>query len=78
MMGNFGNPFDSGKATHTPTAQIKLPLLDGTFCRNIVFDNTTSHSIEDKVERCDGAPNAASPPSPPSGNRRTQFSWGGR
>ena len=72
MMGNFGNPFDSGKATHGSTAQIKRPLLDGTFCRNIVFDNNTSHSITDKVERCDKVP------SQPKGKTRTQFSWGGR
>ena len=72
MMGNFGNPFYSGKATPGSTAQIKRPLLDGTFCRNIVFDNTTSHAIEDKVERCDKKADQ------PRGRTRTQFSWGGR
>ena len=72
MMGNFGNPFAVSKAPLTPTAQIKRPLLDGTFCRNIVFDNTTSHAIEEKVERCDKTA------SQPKVRVRTQFSWGGR
>ena len=72
MMENFGNPFSVSKAPLTSTAQIKRPLLDGTFCRNIVFDNTTSHAIEDKVERCDKKADQ------PRGKTRTQFSWGGR
>ena len=72
MMGNFGNPFAVSKAPLTPTAQIKRPLLDGTFCRNIVFDNVTSHAIEEKVERCDKKANQ------PKGRAKTQFSWGGR
>jgi hypothetical protein len=72
MMGNFGNPFNFSKAPQASTAQIKRPLLDGTFCRNIVFDNTTSHAIEDKVERCDKKADQ------PRGRTRTQFSWGGR
>lgn len=72
MMGNFGNPFAFSKAPLTPTAQIKRPLLDGTFCRNTVFDNNTSHAIEEKVERCDKTA------SQPKVRARTQFSWGGR
>ena len=72
MIGNLGNPFDSGKAADASTAQIKHPLLDGTFCRNIVFDNNTSNSISDKVERCDVLRNQ------PKSKTRSQFSWGGR
>lgn len=72
IMGNFGNPFVVSKAPLASTAQIKRPLLDGTFCRNIVFDNTTSHAIEEKVERCDKKA------SQQRGRERTQFSWGGR
>jgi hypothetical protein len=72
MMGNFGNPFAVSKAPLGQTAQIKRPLLDGTFCRNIVFDNTTSHAIEEKIERCDKKADQ------PKGRARTQFSWGGR
>ena len=80
VMGNFNfaNPFEPSKApTQHATAQIKRPLLDGTFCRNIVFDNTTSHAIEDKVERCDGAPKQQRAPvylyKAPA-----QFTWGGK
>lgn len=72
MIGNFGNPFVIDNAPLSSTAQIKRPLLDGMFCRNIVFDNTTSHAIEDKVERCDKKANQQ------RGKTRTQFSWGGR
>ena len=51
---HFGNPFTWGQTRRADaTAQIRRPLLDGTFCRNIVFDNNTSQSITDKVERCD-------------------------
>ena len=35
---------------------MKRPLLDGVFCRSIVFDNNTGQSVTDKVERCDGGP----------------------
>ncbi len=78
MMGNFASPFTAKKVpTQHATAQIKRPLLDGTFCRNIVFDNTTSHAIEDKVERCDGAPKPQRAPvylyKAPA-----QFTWGGK
>ncbi len=35
------------------TAKVRRPMLDGTFCRSIVFDNTSGQTVEDKVERCD-------------------------
>ena len=73
MMENYGNPFVLDKAPLGQTAQIKRPLLDGTFCRNIVFDNATSHAIEEKIERCD-----KKVVSQQRGKTRTQFSWGGR
>jgi hypothetical protein len=72
VMGNFGSPLNSAKAAAPgPTAQIRRPLLDGTFCRNIVFDNKTSQSITDKVERCDGEPTQ------PVIRARRQFTWRG-
>src|ERR1700690_535205 len=37
------------------TAKIRTPMLDGTFCHNLVFDNTTAQAVTDTVERCDGA-----------------------
>jgi hypothetical protein len=57
------------------TAQVRMPLLDGTFCRNIVLDNDTSLSIEDKIERCEQPSRKALVPATRS---KTQFSWGGR
>ena len=71
-MGNFSGQFDAKAAASRHTAQIKRPLLDGTFCRTTVFDNTTAQTIEDKVERC------ARAVSPPKSKTKTQFSWGGR
>jgi hypothetical protein len=73
MVGNFREPDRLEKSVaHGQTAQITRPLLDGTFCRHIVFDNTTAQSIEDKVERCE------QPDSKPRAKRKTAFSWGGR
>ena len=72
MIAKFGNPFAVSKAPAHATVQIKRPLLDRTFCRNTVFDNATSHAIEEKIERCDKKA------SQQRGKTRTQFSWGGR
>jgi hypothetical protein len=35
------------------TARITRHMLDGTFCRNSEFDNTSGYTIKDKVEPCD-------------------------
>lgn len=74
MMGNFGGQSSVAKVVPDDgrTALVKHRLLDGTFCRTIVFDNNTANSITDKVERCD------KPAEQPRGKIRTQFSWGGR
>ena len=74
MTGNFGGKFSVEKIVPGGghTAQFKRPLLDGTFCRTIVYDNNTANSLEDKVERCDKKATQ------PRGKERTQFSWGGR
>ena len=52
------------------TAKISRPMLDGVFCHNLVLDNQTGRSIEDKIVRCD-----ASNLIPSRG--QTQFIWGG-
>lgn len=54
------------------TALVKRPMLDGTFCRNVVYSNETSQAIEEKVEPCDQTKKQA------RGRTRTQFSWGGK
>lgn len=73
MSGTIRTHFNSDKArANGQTAQVRRPLLDGTFCRNIVFDNATAQTVEDKVERCDNAVGK------PQGKGRSQFSWGGR
>jgi hypothetical protein len=71
MIAKYGNPFVVGKAPASSTALIKRPLLDGVFCRNMVFDNATSHALEEKVERCEKPVERQVRP-------KTQFNWGGR
>lgn len=72
MLGSMRTKVSSDKIdTNHQIARVRRPLLDGTLCRNIVFDNKTSQTISDKVERCDltnGKPKV---------RRKTQFSWGG-
>jgi len=41
-------------AAFNKTGRTTRPLLDGTFCRNIVIDSKTSNTIDDRIERCDG------------------------
>lgn len=74
LIGNMRGPVVVEKSVPRDgrTARLRRPLFDGTFCCDIIFDNQTSESVEDKVERCD-----KSLP-PPRGRNRTQFSWGNR
>ena len=65
--------FNWGKSEEpSHIARIRRTMLDGTFCRNIVFDNTTAQSVTDKVERCDGGPKQPKVDYTPP----TQFKWG--
>jgi hypothetical protein len=67
----FDKLFSWGKTPEpAPTARIRRPLLDGVFCRNIVFDNKTSQAVSDKVERCDKVEPQK------RGRAPTQFTWG--
>jgi hypothetical protein len=50
--------------------RVTFPLLDGTFCRHILFDNVTAQALEDKVSECG---DEIVPPRP---GRRTRFNWG--
>ena len=72
MIGKFGNPFVVSKAPTNSTVQVKRPLLDRTFCRFTVFDNATSHAIEEKIVLCE------KPATQLKIKAQTQFSWGGR
>lgn len=72
MMGNIRTQVSADKPeANGQTARVRRPLLDGTLCRNIVFDNKTSQAISDKVERCDQGV------AKPKIRSKTQFSWGG-
>lgn len=46
-------------------------MLDGTFCRTVVFDNKSAETIYDKVALCDKSVRSSG-----SGGR-TRFNWGG-
>ena len=72
MMGNLRTQVSADKTeSNWQTARVRRPLLDGTLCRNIVFDNKTSQTISDKVERWDQGVVK------PKVRSKTQFSWGG-
>ncbi len=73
MIGNMRTKTSSDKTEALGQfARIKRPLLDSTFCRNILIDNNTMQTVEDKVERCDKVANQ------PRGRTKSQFNWGGR
>jgi hypothetical protein len=52
-------------------ARVRRPMLDGTFCRNMVIDNKTAQTIEDKIDRCDQVS------SKPKVKSKSEFNWGG-
>ena len=52
--------------------RVTYPMLDGVFCRHVLFDNKTVQTKEDKVSRCD-EDRAAKP-----ARHTTTFNWGGR
>lgn len=52
------------------TGRFTQLLLDGTFCRTVVFDNSSAETVRDKVELCDQSAHGNNSPS--------RFSWGGR
>jgi hypothetical protein len=56
------------------TARISHQLLDGTFCRTMVYDNKSARTIEDKVTRCDTNGRHITDYSP--GKSRAEFNWG--
>lgn len=73
VIGNFRSPVSADKViANGRTALIKRPMLDGVLCRNMIYDNQTSNTIDDKIERCDQAVVEK-----PRGKSKTQFSWGG-
>src|ERR1700733_8030537 len=47
MQSQFG-----AESTADHTTKITRPMLDGTFCRNVVLDNRSAQTITDKVELC--------------------------
>jgi hypothetical protein len=72
MVRRFQDQTNStGLEAYGRTARVAYPLLDGKFCRNIVFDNKTAQTIEDKVSRCDGDSHVS------KRNGSAGFSWGG-
>jgi hypothetical protein len=73
VIGKFRSPVSADKVVaNGRTALIKRPMLDGVLCRNMIYDNQTSNTIDDKIERCDQAVVEK-----PRGKSKTQFSWGG-
>ena len=76
LQKNFGDliPFHSSNSDGPArTAKIRRPMLDGVFCRNIVFDNTKAQAVTDTVERCDGGPKR---PATVTYAEPPRFTWG--
>lgn len=72
VIGKFRSPVSADKViANGRAALIKRQMLDGVLCRNMIYDNQTSQTIDDKIERCDQAVVAQ-----PIGKSKTQFSWG--
>jgi len=74
LFGNIWAQVSAEKdTTSSKTARITRPLLDGTFCRHMVIDNSSGNTIEDRVARCDSINGK-----PKKIQARTEFTWGGR
>jgi hypothetical protein len=55
--------------TKVRTGRMTEMLLDGTFCRTIVFDNKSAETVKDKVDLCDQSGLF-------SGSGKSRFNWG--
>lgn len=53
-------------------ARVSRPLFDGISCRNMMIDNRTSQTIEDKVGPCELRPGKS------DARSRPEFVWGGK
>jgi hypothetical protein len=51
---------------------VRRPLLDGTLCRDMMIDNKTARTIEDKVEPCNPVIDK------PKAKSKPEFIWGGK
>jgi len=70
----FGS-FKSQLVTHNEPAKVRTGrmtemLLDGTFCRTVVFDNKSAETIKDKVDLCDQSFKFT------GGAGKSRFNWG--
>jgi hypothetical protein len=65
-MGTMQGKSDDVSAART--GRVSQPLLDGTFCRSMTYDNTLAQITADKIVPCDEI----------NSRRRssTTFSWG--
>ncbi len=69
----FGT-FKSDLKTYSEPSEVRTGrmtelLLDGTFCRTVVFDNKSAETVKDKVELCDESVRF-------SGGGKSRFNWG--
>ena len=57
-------------ASYSRLGRVTFPMLDGVFCRQVLYDNQTGQTTKDKIARCDGR--AAR-----SRHSSRTFNWGG-
>jgi hypothetical protein len=56
---------------YTRIGRVTFPMLDGVFCRRVLYDNKTGQTTTDKISRCD---DHKARPQTSSKN----FNWGGQ
>ena len=66
------NSHASQSTGYTRIGRVSFPMLDGIFCRQVLYDNKTGQTTKDKISRCDHR----KPQSQRSSSR--SFNWGGQ
>lgn len=69
VFGTFKSELETySEPSKVRTGRMTELLLDGTFCRTVVFDHKSAETIKDKVELCDDRYSG--------GGSKSRFNWG--
>jgi hypothetical protein len=73
IFGNTRSQIGPEAATSSDRiARVRRPLRDGMFCRDMMIDNKTAQTIEDKIELCGPLFDK------PKARAKPEFVWGGK
>lgn len=71
VFGTFRSQLETySEPSKVRTGTMTELLLDGTFCRTVVFDHKSAETIKDKVELCDESVRYF------GGGSKSRFNWG--